>query len=225
LLDHPSFYDRRKILEGLGENFAIDRVYFKPYACCRWAHSALDAFLALQKEKKIAPEEIKKIKVFTIARALKLSNEVRPTSLEGAQYSIPYCIAAAAIEGRRALLPLKTGLLGRPDLEAVAQKVELATDPDLEALFPAKTPARIIVQTGDREYDRLVEEPFGDPGNPFAAHQLAAKFQQLTAPFLSSDEQQQTIEAIQSLERINVRNLIPFFEKNLRNQLKDGRSL
>ena len=46
ILDHPDYYDAAKILAGLGEGFAVDAIYFKPYACCRWIHSALDGLVS-----------------------------------------------------------------------------------------------------------------------------------------------------------------------------------
>jgi len=45
ILDHPAYYDRDRIVGGVGKRFAVEEVYFKPYACCRWIHSALDGLL------------------------------------------------------------------------------------------------------------------------------------------------------------------------------------
>jgi hypothetical protein len=47
ILDHIDHFNAAKILDGLGETWAIAQTYFKPYACCRWLHAPLDCLLDL----------------------------------------------------------------------------------------------------------------------------------------------------------------------------------
>jgi len=166
ILDHPSYYDRAAIVAGLGFGFAIEKVYFKPYSCCRWSHSALDALLGLLAEHHINPGEIRKVDVYTFSRATRLNNAVNPHSLEGAQYSVPFALAVAALRGERALLPLPPECLGQPDLVAFAEKVKLHSDPDLDLSFPAKTQARVVLGTSRGDYEKLVVDAQGDPPIP-----------------------------------------------------------
>ena len=100
ILDHEAYFQAGDILEGLGEDWAIDRVYFKPYACCRWNHAALDALLALKDRHHLDGADIEAIEVHTFKRALKLTNETNPDTVEGAQYSLPFCLAVAAVRRR-----------------------------------------------------------------------------------------------------------------------------
>lgn len=200
ILDHPSYYDRDKIVEGLGKGFAIENVYFKPYSCCRWSHSALDALLQLMVEHGIAVGEIRGVQVHTFGRALRLNNAVAPESLEAAQYSVPFALAAAAIGGEQALLPMRSGRLGCPELVEFARKVELHVDPDLDRAFPAKAAARVVLQTGRGDFERLVTDALGDPANPFDRPRLEAKFRILSRGVLSAREQDEMIDAITGLD-------------------------
>jgi 2-methylcitrate dehydratase PrpD len=179
ILDHPDWFDARRILAGKDFGRAVESVYFKPYSSCRWSHAALDALLAILAEHHPDPSAIERITVDTFARALRLNNETDPDTIEGAQYSIPFCLAVAALHGAEALLPLSWTSLHDPRSVALARRVVLTVDPALDALFPAQTPARVAVETGGRRIEKTVLTPRGDPANPLDDAALEAKFRRL----------------------------------------------
>jgi 2-methylcitrate dehydratase PrpD len=200
ILDHPAYYDRERIVGGLGQRFAIEEVYFKPYGCCRWIHSALDGLISLMAEHRLHGDEIHKATVSTFERALRLNNYADPGTLEAAQYSIPFCLAAAAREGKGALRPMLESLLGRPDIVDLAKRVELRLDPELDRRFPVQVPARVTLETARGMFERLAEHPLGDPANPMDLATLVEKFRGLSAGLLTPAEQDETIAAVLSLE-------------------------
>jgi 2-methylcitrate dehydratase PrpD len=202
LLDHSSYYQSQKILEGLGQgSFAIEKTYFKPYACCRWIHSALDAFVKLAAEYRLEGAEIKKIRVDTFKRSLMLNNYPNPDSLESAQYSFPFCLALMALRGKESLLPIRSEFLMQSDVIELARRVELRLDPELEALFPEKTSNRVVLETSRGVFEARVDVPLGDPGNPIEISELEAKFRKLSERELSHQGQEEIISAIASLEK------------------------
>ena len=166
VFDHPEYYDRATILNGLGSQSYIAGTYFKPYACCRYIHAALDAFFDLIGEGRIAAEDITGVEIETFSWALRLGNRLEPATIVDVQYSLPYCIAIAAIEGRNALTPLASGLLDRPDLTSFAGKVKLCVSGDIDALFPGETLARVSVSTASGRHRSDVRGPLGDPQRP-----------------------------------------------------------
>jgi len=200
ILDHPAYYYPERIVAGLGERFAVEEVYFKPYACCRWIHSALDGLLSLMVEYRLRGDEIHKATVSTFERALRLNNYANPDTLEAAQYSIPFCLAAAAREGKGALRPLPESLLGRQDIVELAKRVELRLDPELDRRFPVQVPARVTLETGRGRLEQLVDHPLGDPANPMNLAALVEKFRGLSTGLLVPAEQDATIAAVLSLE-------------------------
>ena len=199
ILDHRGYYDAGKIVAGLGENFAVDGVYFKPYACCRWVHCALDGLCDLMERHSLRPDDISAIEVHTFARALRLNNHPDPDSLESAQYSVPFCLAAAAVEGKNALLPLRVSLLHRPDLVALAGRVSLHVNPELDRMFPECTAAQVVLRTDPESFESCCRHPLGDPANPMDWGMLVGKFQHLTQGCLPEARQQEIIRAVQSL--------------------------
>ena len=202
LLDHPSYYQPQRILQGLGRKpLAIEKTYFKPYACCRWIHSALDAFMKLAAEYQFEAAEIKKIRVDTFKRSLMLNNYPNPDSLESAQYSFPFCLALMALRGKESFLPIRPEFLMQSEVIELARRVELRLDPELDALFPEKTPNRVVLETHRGVFEARVDVPLGDPGNPIEISELEAKFRKLSERELSHQGQQEIISAIASLEK------------------------
>jgi 2-methylcitrate dehydratase PrpD len=134
--------------------------------------------------------------VETFERALRLNNYPDPSTLESAQYSIPFCLGVAAVKGPAALQPLKEASLHDADILNFARLVTLTVDSGLNDLFPRKTPARLIVETPAERIEKTVTDPRGDPANPMTQAELEAKFRRLTREFLIADQQQQIIQSV-----------------------------
>lgn len=194
-------FDQSVVLEGLGVGPPlIESVYFKPYACCRWAHAAVDGALNLVAAHGIEARTIEDVQVDTFERATTLFNDPDPTSLEAAQYSVPFCVATAVTIGADALLPLEAGTLGSPDIITLAERVRLRIDPDLDVMFPGKVPARVTIRTPDGTVSCLVEEPLGEPTNPLGWDALVSKFDRLSATTLDPTTRLRIAQTILNLE-------------------------
>jgi 2-methylcitrate dehydratase PrpD len=189
ILDHPDYYDPAAIKDKLGTGSALTSVYFKPYACCRWIHSALDAAIELAGGHNLPADDIQTVDVFTFERTLRLNNDADPDTLEGAQYSLPFCLAAALAGGAEALLPLSPDWLHRSDIVALARRVNLHVDHELDARFPAETGARVCLHTAGGVLEQTVRHPLGDPANPMDGSRLTAKFKKLSAGVISAEDQ------------------------------------
>jgi 2-methylcitrate dehydratase PrpD len=199
ILDHEAHFSRPHLLEGLGEEPKIRSTYFKPYSCCRYNHGAIDAFIALMAEHRLAPAEIASVEVHTFGWALRLGNKVEPRNLVDAQYSIPYCLGVAAIMGAAALLPVDGNVLTRPEVSAFARKVTLHADPVLDARFPGETLARVVVATPRGRLESPVTAPRGEPSNPLSFEELRDKFQQATRGVMQAGAQRAVLDAVDRL--------------------------
>jgi 2-methylcitrate dehydratase PrpD len=199
ILDHRGYYDPEKMLEGLGASFAVDAVYFKPYACCRWIHCALDGLRELMQADNLAAGDIQAVEVHTFERALRLNNYPDPGTIEAAQYSLPFCAAVAAVEGPEGLLPLREPLLHRPDIVALAGRVALHVDPALDRLFPEMTAARVVVRTAAGRFEAVCRHALGDPARPMDWRMLVEKFRKLTRESLTEKRRQNLIQAAATL--------------------------
>lgn len=200
LLDNPRVYDVGTLTGGLGDSWHIDHIYFKPYSCCRWAHAAIDAVLEIMEVHGIAAAEILGIEIHTFARALQLNNDVEPRTLEAAQYSVPFCVALAATLGPGALLPLAECALQEPAVLALARRVTLRLDPDLDAMFSRAVPARVEIATAGGRFTRSIIAPRGEPSNPMTIDDLTEKFETATHGLVAPDFGSSLAGAIRALE-------------------------
>ena len=199
ILDDSRYFAPGPLLLDLGSSWHIAGTYFKPYSCCRWNHAPVDGLIGLMAEHSIRAGDIVAIDVETFGRALTLSNEPAPSTLEGAQYSIPFCLGVAATRGASALLPLEDFVLADRAAISVARKVRLAVIPEFDAMFPAAVPSRIRVATTSRTFERTVLAPKGEPVNPMTWEDIDAKFHAIARGRLSSQATGQIRGAIGAL--------------------------
>lgn len=195
-LDEEARYERSVLSADLGARWLIETAYFKPYGCCRWAHAAIDALLQLMQQERLSASDIKGVHVETFTQALSLNNDLAPPTLEAAQYSVPFCLAAAAIHGAEALLPLEEPLLRDPAVLAFAPRVTLAIAPDLDPMFPRSVPARIAVTTPRGVHRQSVLAPRGEPVNPMSENDLLAKFSTIAKRQLAPAHEAALLQAI-----------------------------
>jgi 2-methylcitrate dehydratase PrpD len=200
-----------RITERLGEHFSIMDVYFKPYTACRHTHGAAQAALELMKGKKIAPADIDTISVSTYAVANLAVGKGVPDegSFVSAQFSIPYVVAACIIDGELGPAQLTERRIADPAVIALAKRVTVKPDDELNKMYPDKTASRIEVLL--KNCERLVQQvdiPKGDPRDPMEADDIAVKVR-----FFSGKRDPKKIEriidVIMNLEKAkNIRGLI-----------------
>ena len=206
LWDNETLYDPTRLTAGLGQDWMIDSTYFKPYGCCRWAHAAIDGLIGLQAETGVRAADIASIRVHTFARALKLNNDLAPETLEAAQYSVPFCLALAAVRGVEALLPLTATALADREVLDLARRVRITIDPALDAMFSRAVPARVELDTTAGRLTRTITDPLGEPGNPMTRSDLATKFTTATDGLIDPGSAALLTRA---LERLDVGELQP----------------
>ncbi|CUX65684.1 conserved hypothetical protein [Agrobacterium tumefaciens str. Kerr 14] len=206
ILNHGSF-DSSVLSHGNGQAWYIETTYFKPYSCCRWIHAPIDAILALRGQ--FDPNDVLEIEVETFGRTMSLNNQVHPSSVQAAQYSTPFCVAAAAINGAESLQPLSEDLLADQRVLALAAKVRLKVDPGLDAMFPAGVPGRIKIRTEKGILEKEVLAPKGEATNPMSWDELMTKLCAISAPRLGSAETARITEALTSLrDRLEIGPLL-----------------
>jgi 2-methylcitrate dehydratase PrpD len=203
----------------------IEDVYFKPYSCCRWAHAAIDGVIDIMCQEGISADAVVAVRIDTFARALSLNNDLAPRTLEAAQYSVPFCIAVAAVRGGRALLPLENHTLNDEEVLRFARKVVLAIDPSLDAMFPSAVPARIECETRNGSFSRTVLAPRGEPNNPLAWHDLKTKFDVVADKRVSSATATALVDAIAALEAGDISPLLSSLARPMVKEAPDARSL
>lgn len=207
VLDDPDYFDRESLLSAFGERWMIEEIYFKPYSCCRWVHAPIDGMAKIIADNDLSAGDITSIRINTFDKALTLNNQVDPDTLEAAQFSIPFCLGVLAIRGAQAFTPMTDPtLLHDPDIVAVASRVDLVFDAEMDSYFPGAVPSRITITAGDT-YTETVVAPLGELTNPLNWAALFEKFHALASASGVSPRQEEDLR--RALEEMRAGSLEP----------------
>ncbi|WP_172642801.1 MmgE/PrpD family protein [Advenella kashmirensis] len=175
-------YDPAVLRDGLGARYAFTRLSYKPYPCCRFNHCGIEAALELREELGECIKEIVRIRVGLNRQAYQAvctPIEVRrsPQTVVQAQFSIPYTVAAALVDGQVGLGHFAADLHQRKDIIALAQKVEPYVDEEIERSHGRNvSPVVIDVELANGRTSRQrVDIPLGHPDRPMSEAIAAAK--------------------------------------------------
>ncbi|MEJ2305403.1 MAG: MmgE/PrpD family protein [Anaerolineales bacterium] len=177
----------RSIWADLGEEWLMSGLYFKPYACCRWAQPAVEATLGLLAKHTISPAEIARIEVRTFEEATHLTR-ARPEDTEQAQYSLPYPVAAALYAGRLDPAQVLQPAIFEEEVLQLAERVAMSVDEQLDQRFPDEALARVTIHARDgRSFTSPVCAARGDPADPLSDAELEGKFNRLVGARLAEE--------------------------------------
>ena len=206
--------DPSLVLHDLGGEYLITRTGVKPHACCRYKQGPIDCLIQLRNEHGLQPDDIAEVTVGVLSGGFKLvaipeADKANPQTVVDMQFSMPFGAAAALAYGRASLAEYVEGAPERPEIRRLMPLVRCVTDPELDAHFPREFRAWAEVATTDgRRLRRQIRYPKGDPENALSWPEMKAKFHALTAPVITPQRQQEIINAVESLERMeDVREL------------------
>jgi 2-methylcitrate dehydratase PrpD len=161
-------------LDDLGRRWAIGESYFKAYAACRWTHAPVDAVLSLLRRHGLAAADVRRVTIETFHAATLLTTAA-PTSIEQAQYSVPWTVALALAYGDVGPHEMRAALLGDAELRALARRVTLVESAEMQARFPASRSARVTLETARGSFVETVHSPRGSTENPLPDDWLIAR--------------------------------------------------
>jgi len=173
-------YDAEKLSREVGEPFAVEKIYVKPYAACRHAHPAIDAVLKIKAETGLSVESIKEIRVITYRAVLGKHDYTEIKGGPSAKMSIPYGLAVAMVTGKAGIEQFDSEHVNNPEILSLTRKVVVSANDEITALVPHQRAAIIEVLTyaGDC-YSERIDYPKGEPENPLSDDELEEKFSSL----------------------------------------------
>lgn len=160
-----------------GDSFAIEKVYFKPYAACRYCHPSIEASLEIKKHNIINIDNIKMINIETYYWAVNKHDHTNIQGTTSAKMSIPYSVAVALIKGKADLEEFEKEQINDQNILSLTKKVKVKSNKKLTMDFPQKSPAIVEIITKDGSvYTEKVDFPKGEPENPLSENELKEKF-------------------------------------------------
>lgn len=192
--------DPDAVTAELGERWVSLGTYVKPYPCCRHLHGAIDGVLGMRERDGLEPDAIDAIRVDTNATAARHAGTAAATLLD-AQMSLPHAVAAALVRGRVDLEAFDAPTRENPVVRALAERVTVRVDPELDRAYPAHRPTRVTIglRSGDT-LTAMVRSPRGEPDAPVSDAELERKFHDLCDPIAGAEASERIIDRAWSLD-------------------------
>ena len=129
-----------------------------------------------------------------------LADKQNPQCIVDGQFSLPFVVAAALINGGLVwddYMPL----LADDRAKALFRKVGSVVDPRAEAEYPANLAAAVRVTTSAGTFEEFVAVPKGEPDNFLTEDELRTKFDGLVAPYLEPAARTAFADGLLALEQ------------------------
>jgi 2-methylcitrate dehydratase PrpD len=176
--------DPQVVASGLGRDWSVPGIFFKPYPANHFTHTGLDAARRLRAQG-LAPDDVAEAvlgvagsTVRTIGEPLEVKR--RPETGYQAQFSGPYLVALGLLGGHglgAGLEDFEDERVRRRDVRELMSRIRVVADERCDRIYPRQFPAVLTVRTHDGR--ELVEEVLvnrGGPDDPLSDDELATKF-------------------------------------------------
>ncbi|TCG02413.1 hypothetical protein BZM26_00825 [Paraburkholderia strydomiana] len=193
--------DPRALTDGLGDEWVVEQISIKLYACCRHFHSIIDALLTCRQQTPFSVEQVESIEVSAPAIALDGRLQYRPQSVMAAQYSLPYAVAATLLLDPRDPRSFSEKAARRQDMTSLMDRISAHADPDLDKYLPDRFPGAVCVRLTDGRNIRYMRpDSLGTTDYPLDRAQMISKFRALTSHIGATDWQDKVIDSVFSLD-------------------------
>ncbi len=184
-------------------NFKILDTYIKAWPCEYHAQAAVEAAFELRGQTPV--EDIEEIAVETYDTCVDIiagdEEKWRPETRETADHSLPYCVAAALIDGRIELEQFSEERIREPQLRSLLKKVTVKRNAEMTAQYPDSFPCRIDIKTkSGNVLSKTVAFPKGHPRNALTDGEIEQKFASLSGWCFSEKQRGNILDAVWNLD-------------------------
>jgi 2-methylcitrate dehydratase PrpD len=171
--------DYGRLSESLGENWLLERLAFKAYACGTMLHPFIDCAIRLAREGVAAAEVrdvVCRVGEGTVHRLWEPLVEKRePSTAYSAKFSGPFAIALGLVEQAAGLEQYAGAKVRDPGLLALAARVRYEIDPDNPYPRNYTGEVRVVLEDGSV---REAQQPYlrGGVREPLGHAEIVAKF-------------------------------------------------
>ena len=199
--------DAEALTRGLGEEWELPRVFFKPYPANHFTHAGIDAAIKLR-EEGLDIETVSEIELGAATAVLRTiaqpeSEKARPATGYSAKFSGPFTVATALLGGGGlgvSLDDFADEAVRDPAKLDLASRVRCVADEECDRIFPNQFPAvlRVRLKSGE-EREARVSHNRGGPENPLSDEELETKFRTNAGQVLPAGQVEGLEEALRSL--------------------------
>ncbi len=194
-------YKLEEITDQLGKDFRVVMGSgIKAYCACGAMHSGIDALRQLVSEYGIKAVDVAEITFGTNRRAIH-HVEAKPTDITSAQFSAAFGLALTLIRGGNGFKDYTEETLRDPKILALADKVKLEVDKEVDRDFPGTRAARVTVKLkGGATHSAKVDHCKGTPQNPLTRAEFEEKFRGLASLVADKNRMDEIIKIVNGLD-------------------------
>lgn len=203
LVTHSDNPAPEKLTAGLGSEWEVSNVGFKPYAAVTSIHTALDALLQIIRDNDLDADDIAAVDVaISEATYVHCAWEYKAQGLTAAQMNLYFGLAMIAIDGNAFVDQYREDRLQDPAVLDFIGRITARIDPEIEAMGAAfRHAARVSVRTREgRTLDAEILNRRGSAENPLSAEDVERKFRAVVRSCLPAGQIEDLIGLVQGLE-------------------------
>jgi len=192
-----------RLLDGIGREFSIADMYFKPYPCCRHLHAIIEGIEGLKREQAIAAADVKRITTSLYKVGTKHDHRHCDTLLD-AQMSIPVAAALAIVCDDVTIHSFTREMLDRPDVRTLIERTDVRADDECERVYPGDRRAIIEIELVSGAKRRIVvNNPKGESQQPMTDADLEQKLTANCAPVIGAEHCARLIRGVWDMEGLH----------------------
>ena len=201
---------------GRGGPFRVTQTHIKYFPAV--VHAQTPITVALELQGKVRPEEIEAIAIETYwvaERYVDRANALwHPATRETADHSIPYCVAAALLDGTVTEASFSAARIRDPHIAALIERTTIREDSAYTRLHPHEWPCRIELALRGGEKRAAQSRYFkGHAKRPLSDEEIELKFRTLAEPLLGRRGSEAVLAKAWKLERLaDIGELLKLFK-------------
>lgn len=199
-------FDPSRILNNLGDFTRIENLAFKPYPCCRWLHSSIEAFKQTIDESGLGPKDILAIEVQTLTELANHFAVQKPLSMIDAEFSLPYVISMVAQGIPPGPVWHKPGIRTSDRTQAIASKVKILPSKKFDELYYQQNRIGAYVTVRDKEdniWRAECQQAKGGYEKPLSDEEHMEKIVGLVDPVLGIGKGKDLLSSVDRIEEVS----------------------
>ncbi len=192
------------VTSNFGSPYRVEKMGFKPYACCVAIHHALDAIDIMRSKTAFTGDDVASAWVGATKTALKVTG-IGPdiNDLLGMQFSMHFNVALRLYRGTNDYPDYTDATMRDPKISDLAHRIKFEVDPECESMYPEKHVAKLTLRLRDgREFKERVDYAKGFPENPMSDADLERKYYSLATVVVSKDRACEIVESAWKAENL-----------------------
>ena len=172
--------DPDRLVAGLGTEFETRTLCIKHYACHVTAQAPVEMLRAAMTDHGFTANDIDSIDLGVSDKVRSHHAAVRPSDAAGAQYSVPFAMAAAAFDDPEDPLVFERAVT-RDDVAALSSRTTLQPQRQIRSKWGAEMSLRL---RSGATIECVREAFLGTPERPMSCQEFGGKFRRLTGASL-----------------------------------------